>query len=96
MPGKLRRSDSELGGGVSGSVYALSVHDGDLIAGGDFWIPETDIENIARFDGELETLEAVTFNNPAVSACDLFTGAPPDGTAASGAAAACWRDSRIR
>ena len=38
----------------------------------------------------LDTLEAVTFNNPAVSACDLFTGAPPDGVLAQGEITITW------
>jgi hypothetical protein len=38
----------------------------------------------------LDSLEAVTFNNPAVSTCDMFTGTPPDGVLAQGEITITW------
>ena len=38
----------------------------------------------------LDTLEAVTFSNPAVSTCDMFTGTPPDGVLAQGEITITW------
>lgn len=38
----------------------------------------------------LDSLEGVTFNNPTVSTCDLFTGTPPDGVLAQGEITITW------
>ena len=38
----------------------------------------------------LDSLEAVTFNNPTVSTCDMFTGTPPDGVLAQGEITITW------
>ena len=37
-----------------------------------------------------DSLEAVTFNNPTVSTCDMFTGTPPDGVLAQGEITITW------
>jgi len=38
----------------------------------------------------LDDLEAVTFNNPLVEVCDMFTGSPPDGVLAQGDTTVTW------
>ena len=38
----------------------------------------------------LDILEAVTFSNPTVATCDLFTGTPPDGVLAQGEITITW------
>ena len=38
----------------------------------------------------LDSLEAVTLNNPTISACDMFTGSPPDGVLAQGQITITW------
>ena len=38
----------------------------------------------------LDELELITFNNPLVQACDMFTGAPPDGVLAQGEITVTW------
>jgi len=38
----------------------------------------------------LDELELVTFNNPFVDMCDMFTGTPPDGVLAQGEVTVTW------
>ena len=38
----------------------------------------------------LDELEAITFTNPAVEVCDMFTGAPPEGVLAQGEITITW------
>jgi len=38
----------------------------------------------------LDDLEAVTFNNPLVEVCDMFTGSPPEGVLAQGDTTVTW------
>ena len=48
------------------------------------------IEQFFNVASILDDLEAVTLNNPFVSACDMFTGTPPDGVLAQGEVTVTW------
>ena len=43
----------------------------------------------------LDELEAVTFSNPAVETCDMFTGTPPPGVLAQGEITLTWLGSGV-
>ncbi|MDX2410663.1 MAG: hypothetical protein QNK16_01405 [Woeseiaceae bacterium] len=48
------------------------------------------IEQFFNVADVLDELEAITFNNPFVETCDMFTGAPPDGVLAQGEITVTW------
>jgi len=48
------------------------------------------VEQFFNVADVLDTLEAITFNNPTVSSCDMFTGSPPDGVLAQGEITITW------
>lgn len=48
------------------------------------------MEQFVNVADVLDTFETVTSNNPTISACDMFTGTPPDGALAQGEVTITW------